>query len=486
MRILYGFFVHALAFLLLTGISAGMAQQASPPPVQQPADTAQTDTSQAAADTLEGDPAQSSQQFLLPSTDALDTEHGYNLKVTVRMAPVYEDSTLVSQIVTYLPEGSVVGVVRVLDNWYRIEYGPEEDRKNGWLISYGVERTHEMEHIVTSREDQNRWEGLRVVVMAGETPIRSFPSSAGDVLVKAYRNEIFEVSGANQDYYMVKLSNAVNGWVWRGDVESFEEPKYTAEQIQQMYANVRGNKQRIDELGSLIGDLELRETEIDRNLEQLAILDQRMKEEAARQATVVEKKPFFQFDSVKNRISLQAGFLRQGFDSGLGLDMTMMMGFGLRYRPSEKLSFEVSRFSGDPALLAPGEDAGSMPAGLIGLDTLTVSGKFWQLGARYEIGGLRGVPLLSKMDNYLYGGLGFLTLKPQTAGYTGSQSLWGPVLGWGFTKGMFGALSIEAGLRVFLSQTEVTDVRLSGSQLLQTESVFLKNIGFNGGVSWQF
>ncbi|MBW7998229.1 MAG: hypothetical protein FVQ81_16995 [Candidatus Glassbacteria bacterium] len=474
-----------LAAVSLSVLSSLPAQQTPPPP---PADTTQAvDTTQSAVDpAAQPDSTGASRQFLLPSSDELETEHGYNLKVTVRMAPVYADSTLISEITGYLPRGSVVGVLTVLENWYRIDYGPEEAHEIGWLISYGVERTHEMEHIVTTRDDANRWEGQRVIVLAGETAIRSFPSSAADILIKAYRNEIFELAGASEEYYLVKLSNAVSGWLWRGDVDIYEEPKYAREQVRQMYVTVSEHKARIDDLGSLISDLERRNILADSNLAMLAVLDRQMQEEAARLVVMQDKRPFFQFDSLKNRLSLQAGVLSQGFASDLGLDVTMMMGLGLRYRPSEKLSFEIARYSGDPALLAQGDGSGSLPVVLSGLDSLTVSGKFWQVGARWMFGGLGGVPLLGGMDNYLYGGLGFLTLQPTTAGFAGSQNLWGPVLGWGFSGGLFSSLSLDAGLRVFLTQTEVTDIRFSGQQLLQTKSVFLANLGFAGGVSWRF
>ena len=473
-----------LAASLSLSVSVLFSQQDAPVVPDAPmADSAMADTVSTSADSTQ---PQTVDPFLLPSSSELQTAHGYNLKVTVRMAPVYSDSTLVSEIVNYLPRGSVVGVVDVRDNWYQIEYGDKNDRKHGWVISYGVERTHEMEHIVTSREDENRWAGMRVVVIAGETSIRSFPSTAAETLVKAYRNEIFEVAGASEDYYMVKLSNAVTGWVWRGDVSIYEEPKYTREEIQQMYTTIRDHRQRITDLQALVSDMERRDSTVGSNLEMLRVLDQRMQEEAARLAREGERKPFFQFDSLKQRLSVQLGFLRQGFDSGLGVDVTMLMGFGLRYRPSDKLSFEVSRHGGDPALLAAGEDAGPLPSGLSGLDSLTISAKFWQMGMRYELGKINKLPMLGKLDNHLYAGLGFLTLSPKTAGYSGSQSLWGPVLGWGFKMGLFGPLTLDAGLKVFLTQTEVTDVRFEGMSLLQTKSVFLKNIGFGGGISWQF
>jgi uncharacterized protein YgiM (DUF1202 family) len=447
------------------------------------ADSSARDSMAAPADTGSGGQAQPS---LLPDSDQLQTDHGYNLKVNVRMAPVYADSTLVSEITGYLPRGSVVGVLSVLDNWYKIEYGEQNDRRQGWVISYGVERTHEMEHVVTSRDDENRWAGMRVVVVAGETSVRSFPSTAADVLVKAYRNEIFEVAGASEDYYMVRLSDAVNGWIWRGDVANYEDPKYTREQIEQMYSSIRDHRQRISDLKSLVSDLESRDSSVQRNLELLSVLDQRRQEQAARLAARGDSKPFFQFDSLKQRLSLQAGFLRQGFDGGLGLDVTMLMGLGMRYRPSDKLSFELSRHGGDPALLAAADGTSPLPSGLSGLDSLTVSAKFWQMGMRYELGKLRRLPLLGKLDNHLYAGLGFLTLSPKTAGYSGSQNLWGPVLGWGFKMRLFGPLSLDASLRAFLTQAEVTDVRFAGMNLLQTKSVFLKNIGFTGGISWQF
>jgi len=473
-----------LASALLASFAVLTAQQTVPgQPAPTATDSMQADTTAGAADSM---PPMQPQPFQLPSSGELQTEHGYNLKVTVRMAPIYDDSTLVSVINGYLPRGSVVGVLDVQENWYKIKYGDATPQDSGWVISYGVERTHEMEHIVTSRDDENRWAGQRVVVIAGETPIRSFPSTAADILVKAYRNEIFEVAGASEDYYMVRLSNAVNGWVWRGDVDMYQEPKYTPEQIEQMYTTIREHKQRIADLQSLVGDMEQRDSTVRNNLELLQVLGQRMQEEASRLALAGERKPFFQFDSLKQRLSLQAGFLRQGFDSGLGVDATMLMGLGMRYRPSDKLSFEISRHGGDPALLVASEESGALPSGLSGLDSLTISGKYWQMGLRYELGKVNKLPLLGRMDNHLYAGLGFLTLSPKTAGYSGSQDLWGPVLGWGFKMGLFGPLSLDVALRVFLTQTEVTDVRFSGMNLLQTRSVFLKNIGLGGGISWQF
>jgi len=139
----------------------------------------------------------------------------------------------------------------------------------------------------------------------------------------------------------------------------------------------------------------------------------------------------------------------------------MLMGLGMRYRPSEKLSFELSRHGGDPALLVASEDAGPLPSGLSGLDSLTISGKFWQMGLRYELGKVNRLPLLGRMDNHLYAGLGFLTLSPKTAGYSGSQDLWGPVLGWGFKMGLFGPLSLDVALRVRESRFQ----RLSTGEL---------------------
>lgn len=456
---------------------------------QQPAQPA------APADTTAGTspqlpPAEPSAPAKLPpgmtaKPSEFESQVGYNLKITVRMSPVYEDSTLTSGVIAYLPKGSVVGVLTEQDTWYKIEFGPEEQRQQGWVISYGVERTHELEHIVTNREDASRWEGQRVKVVTGETLIRSFPSTGADVLLRAYRNEIFNLAGEAEDYYMVELSNAVKGWVWRGDVEIYVEPKYSRSQVQEMIAAAKAQDKRLEQLQSLLADLNSRGQRVGQELDAL----QKLQEEAlarAAHAARQQRKSFFQLDSLKNRLTLNAGFLRQGFGSDLGLANTMFKGLGLNYKPGERLSFEVNMFNGSPALRQPGSKQASLPSSLSGLDTLSVKGKFWQVEARVDIGGLRGVPILSRMDNYLTGGFGHLNLQSTAAGIVSNQSLWGAILGWGFGKRLFAKLHFDLGLRLFLTSTNVSDVRFQGMGLLESKKVFLINIGTAIGMNWQF
>lgn len=470
------------SLLLTVAFAPLLAQQQPPVEPSSQADTA------AAADTSAPPPAPAAQPpaGLIPVISEFDFSIGYNLKITVRMAPVYQDSTLVSEIIAYLPKGSVVGVVNELDNWYQIEFGPEENRQQGWVISYGVERTHELEYIVTDREDVNRWAGQRVIVVAGETTVRAFPSAAAEMLVRAYRNEIFPIAGESQDYYMVELSNKVKGWVWRGDIEIYIEPKYSRDEVRAMIQNARDQENRISELIDLMDDLGKRNRTVEQELTILQELQERAAAAAAAEAARLERKSFFQFDSLKQHTSLRAGFLKQGFGSKLGLASTMFKGIGLSYRCSDRMSLDIGYLFGDPAVKEPGAEQAALPASLAGLDTLSVTGTFWQASLRCGIGGLPGVPLLKNMDNYICGGVGYLSLESSAAGLTATQNLWGAVFGWEFGRMIFNRLRCEAGLRVFFTSAEVTDVRLSGTSLLKTEKVFLVNPAFYGGVIWRF
>ena len=90
------------------------------------------------------------------------------------------------------------------------------------------------------------------------------------------------------------------------------------------------------------------------------------------------------------------------------------------------------------------------------------------------------------MDNYLYTGVGYLSLESTADGLTATQNLWGAVFGWEFGRRILDHLQFEAGLRVFLTSAEVTDVQFSGTPLLKTEKVFLFNPAFYGGVIWRF
>jgi len=471
--------------LLLAMEAAPLCAQQQQPPAGPPA---RADTTAEAADTSAVPPVPLVQPDagLIPVTSEFDFSVGYNLKITVRMAPVYQDSTLVSEIIAYLPKGSVVGVVSELDNWYKIEFGPEENRQQGWVISYGVERTHELEYIVMNRDDVNRWAGQRVIVVAGETAVRSFPSAAAEILVRAYRNEIFPIAGESQDYYMVELSNNVRGWVWRGDVEIYIEPKYSRDEVRAMIQSAREQASRINELRELLDDLNERNEAAGQQLTTLRELQQEAEAAAAARAARVEEQGFFQLDSLKQRSSLRAGFLKQSFGSKLGLASTMFKGIGFSYRCSERISLDIDYFSGSPLVKEIGAEQAALPSSLSGLDTLSVSGTFWQAGLRYGIGGLAGVPLLKSMDSYLYGGIGHLSLESSVAGLSDTQKFWGPVFGWEFGKRLFSRLRFEAGLRIFFTSAEVTDVRFSGTPLLQTEKVFLINPAFNMGVMWRF
>ena len=200
----------------------------------------------------------------------------------------------------------------------------------------------------------------------------------------------------------------------------------------------------------------------------------------------MERKFFFQFDSLKQHTSLRAGFLKQSFGSKLGLTSTMFKGIGLNYRLSDRMSLDIGYLFGDPAVKEPGAEQAALPASLAGLDTLSVTGTFWQAGLRYGFGSLPGVPLLKSVDNYLYTGVGYLSLESTVAGLTATQNLWGAVFGWEFGRRILNHLQFEAGLRVFLTSAEVTDVQFSGTPLLKTEKVFLFNPAFYGGVIWRF
>ena len=421
-----------------------------------------------------------------PTLEEFDLSIGYNLKVTVRMAPVYQDSSLVSGIITYLPRNSVVGVVSEHETWYQIEFGPEEDRKRGWVISYGVERTHELEHIVTSIEDVDRWKGQKVIVIAGETAVRSFPAAGAEILVRAYRNEIFDIAGESEDYYMVQLSKAVRGWIWKGDVELYVQPKYTREEVRLMIRNSRENARRLEELQGLLVDLKERGKAVDQQLETLQALAGKMLASADTALQQRRRPSIFQFDSLKKRSSIKAGFLYQNFGSKLGLATATLRGVGFSFRCTQRVSFDLFYSSADALVRQLSSEQASLPASLAGLDTLSTAVKFWDIGLRCQIGGIAAIPILRNLDNYLYGGVGILDLTPAALHPASGQRSWGPVIGWGFSRGLFGPLELEMGLRGFFTRAEVTDVRFSGKSLLESKKVFIINRAFYGGVNWHF
>ncbi|MFH1071223.1 MAG: hypothetical protein V1794_16520, partial [Candidatus Glassbacteria bacterium] len=104
------------AVVFFTAAGELFAQQPAQPAV--PADTT-------AGTSPQLPPAEPSAPAKLPPGMAakpseFESQVGYNLKITVRMSPVYEDSTLTSGVIAYLPKGSVVGVLTEQDTWYKI------------------------------------------------------------------------------------------------------------------------------------------------------------------------------------------------------------------------------------------------------------------------------------------------------------------------------------------------------------------------------
>ncbi|HUU30271.1 MAG TPA: SH3 domain-containing protein [archaeon] len=423
---------------------------------------------------------QEASELTVPAEE-FDVSLGYNLKVTVRMAPVYQDSSLISEIIDRLPQNSVVGVVSENDTWYRIEFGPQDNRRRGWVISYGVERTHELEHIITSRADLDRWKDQKVIVMAGEAAVRSFPSSGAAILVRAYRNEIFDIVGESEDYYMVQLSSAVRGWISKADVQIYVKPKYSREEQREMVLTASQQVSRIAEIEALLEDLSKRGRTAALEVE---TLEKRLSEKVESK----EKKRglLLELDSLKANYTFKAGILRQAFGSKLGLSPAMLKGFGIDLPWSEHLALDISVFFGSPTTRPLGAEQPSLPETLTGFDTLSVSSRFWQFGVRYSFGGLKGFPFLKNQNNYLYGGLGIMSLKPSAAGSIETQSLWGPVFGWGFSKRMFKKIKLNIGFSFFLTRADITDVTSSGRSLLGKKKAFLINSGFFGGVNWRF
>jgi hypothetical protein len=188
---------------------------------------------------------------------------------------------------------------------------------------------------------------------------------------------------------------------------------------------------------------------------------------------------------LKQRSHISFGIQRQGFAGNLGLAAAMLKGFGFGFDWNDRFKFDIAYYSGSPAMRQPGEEQGPLPSSLVNLDTLSVTSSFLRIGLRFPVPAPK-FPLLRGMSHYLYGGLGRMSLKPSAAGISGKQGLWGAVMAWGMTKPMFSRLTMDMALNMFLTRTDVTDVRNSGRQLLRSEKVFLRNIGFAWGVIWDF
>ena len=429
------------------------------------------------ADSIEGRQAETVEEF--------DVTVGYNLKVTVRLAPVFQESSLVSPIIAHLPRGSVVAVLKEADRWYKIAFGPEDNRRAGWVISYGMERTHELEFIVTSREDASRYEGKKVVVVTGEAAVRSFPSPQAGLLMNVYRDEVFDVNGESADYFKIVLSRSVQGWIWKGDVDDYIEPKYSREQVSEMSGTSRQQINRLKDLDDLLADLEQRGELLSRDIEKLEELwAQKVAAETAAAARAAQPS-FFEYQNLKKRAKMSFGIQRQGFAGKLGLTASMLKGLGFGFDWNDRMRIDFSYHSGSPIVRELGPEQESLPSSLDNLDTLAVSTSFLRVGLSRAVPAPK-LPLLGGMNHYLYGGLGIMSLKPSAGGISGKQSLWGPVMAWGMNKQLFGRLQLDIALNFFITRTDVTDVQNSGRQLLQSEKVFLLNSGFSGGVIWDF
>jgi len=455
-----GIIFPGLTLLLL--ISYGLRAQARP-------------DAGAVADTLEAEQVEAVEEF--------DVTVGYNLKVTVRLAPVYQESSLVSPIVTHLPRNSVVKVLKEEDRWYKIEFGPEDNRQAGWVISYGMERTHEVEFLVRTREDATRYEGKKVVVVSGEAAVRSFPASQGGLLRTVYRDEVFDITGESADYYRIVLSKAVQGWIWKGDVDDYIEPKYTREQVKEMSSTSRQQVSRLESLYQYLADLEQRRVLLNQEIEKLeALWAEKVAAEQALTQRALEPS-VFDYSTLKKRFHLGFGIQRQAYAGSVGLGPAMLKGFGLSFDWKDNQRIDFTYHSGKPAVRKIGPEQEALPSSMDNLDTLAVSASLMRIGLRRGIPA-PNFPLLRGMKHYLYCGLAKMSLKPSAGGYSAKQTLWGPVFAWGMNRPLFKRIQLDIALNFFLTRTDVTDVRNSGRQLLQSKKAFLLNSGFSAGVIW--
>ena len=291
-------------------------------------------------------------------------------------------------------------------------------------------------------------------------------------------------AGESEQFYRIELPNGIAGWVWKGDIEFYSQPRYSQEQLGELRAGAEKQVQRRQELAELIKDLDSRHRETAGEVEVLLRVVERRDTEKTAARLRVEHPSIWNYDSLKARTALSAGFANQRFGADLGLAPAMLKGLGLRFKVNEKLSFDFSWSSGAPTVQSLGEDD-EIPAALSGLDTLNLSASLIRLGLGYRVDA-SGVPLLKLFDNSLRFGLAFMGLEASAAGNSRSQNLWGPIFGWTIGKDLFSRLSFQAGIEWFVTSAEVTDVLGQGQSLLQRETRTVVNSSLQAGVIWSF
>lgn len=421
-----------------------------------------------------------------PQPGQLNIVIGYNLKVTLRLAPVYEQNSLTSPIIEYLPQNSVVGVLEVQDNWYRIAFGAGDERREGWVISYGVERTHELEHLVTTRVSAESWQGQRLQVVSGESTVRAFPAANAQMLTRVYRGEILDITGEAEQFYRVVLPDGMSGWIWKGDAELYVQPRYSTEEAQNLRTSAARQAQRQQELTGLIEDLHARRRDAEAEIEILRRIQERREMEAAAEAARLQmvRPSIWNYDSLKARTSVSLGFANQKFGADLGLAAAMLKGLGLSFKLNEKLALDFSWSVGTPTVQALGEDD-EIPVSLAGLDTLNLDASIIRFGLVRAVDA-SAVPLLRMFDNSARLGLELMNLEASAAGLARSRKYWGPFFGWSIGKRLFSRLSFDAGLDFFVTSAEVTNALGTGRSLMQRETRMVVNRSLRGGVKWRF
>ena len=421
------------------------------------------------------------------STPGFTPKLSYNLKVMIDQAPVYQESTLVSPIIARLQRGSVTSVIAEADNWYQVEFGPQDERVTGWVISYGVEKTHELEYIVRGRDDNIHLEGKRVVVISGEAAVRDYPYPEANLIMTVYRGEVFNLADEREDYFMIELSNEVRGWIWKADVENYVDPKYGPDDIRDLSRTYRSQSNRLIDLHSLMDDLVTREKKLQENIAKLQEMWQKEQERRAREALKAAQPKFWDTQRLIDRSRMAFGINSQGFNADLGLSSAMQFGIGYRFEITDKLWFDISNYAmmGTTNVIPPLDGQDPLPPSLDGIDTLSVKTSTLRMGIGCTVKP-PPLPIISMFDHTLFAGISRVVLKPAEDNPGESQTMWGPVFSWGITKKLFGAIYLDFTLNWMYTKAEVTKVTSPGAPLLERESKYMLNKGFTIGGTWDF